>query len=242
MDIDLLACGRMLVKGNSSLSRQQCKLVLLLITAYEQIHRAGWLHLTTKPIKLCIGEPFKLTIKFTPLTLVEHRNISSKMNVDVTVIHRSMLAVLQIFLRGILKCLAGSEMWMPAAGNNMMSLELMLMYLGGNRVPWARIKRNWIYSLQLHETTLWESLLVSAWRMKFDDRAMKRGGKVCGLGQQTERSAIGRTLTGIINSNMTRMEGLPCDPIDLSSSGQIFHCRKRTIKKISNFDLQKSFY
>ena len=28
---------------------------LSLITAYEQIHRAGWLHLTTKPINFCIG-------------------------------------------------------------------------------------------------------------------------------------------------------------------------------------------
>ena len=28
---------------------------LSLITAYEQIHRSGWLHLTTKPINFCIG-------------------------------------------------------------------------------------------------------------------------------------------------------------------------------------------
>src|SRR5436190_1627953 len=28
---------------------------LSLITAYEQIHRSGWLHLTTKPVNFCIG-------------------------------------------------------------------------------------------------------------------------------------------------------------------------------------------
>ena len=28
---------------------------LSLLTAYEQIHRSGWLHLTTKPINFCIG-------------------------------------------------------------------------------------------------------------------------------------------------------------------------------------------
>ena len=69
---------------------------------------------------------------------------------------------------------------------------------------------------------------MSAWRMKFDEQPceVKRGGKVSGLGQQTEQSHWTDDLTGIINSNMTRMEGLPCDPIDLSSSGQIFHCEK----------------
>ena len=61
----------------------------------------------------------------------------------------------------------------PSRRDDMMSLALMLMYLEGDMLPWTEkglTKYHWLHYLRLHDTTLWESLIVSAWKMGFDEQ------------------------------------------------------------------------
>ena len=112
---------------------------LSLITAYEQIHRSRWLHLTTKPINFCIGGTPETRHKVYAIDFGRAQEYIVRRQ-DGREVHRSKrtTGVASSCLFEEFSSVWGDANMVPSRRDDMMSLALMLMYLEGRVFPWTQ--------------------------------------------------------------------------------------------------------
>jgi len=98
------------------------------LTAYEQIHKAGWLHLTTKPINFCVGGTIDTCHKIYAI------DFGRAQRYRVGARHRPKSPFYEYYGKDF------SSLWSdrctPSRRDDIMSLALMLIYLFSSSMPW----------------------------------------------------------------------------------------------------------
>jgi serine/threonine protein kinase len=161
-------------KSNSFSSKTTMQIALSLITAYEQIHQSGWLHLTAKPINFCIGGTAETRHKVYAIDFGRAQKYIVQ-NEFGHKVHRSEgdIGATPSCIHWRFASIWGEAQQTPSRRDDMMSLALMLMYLECNAVPWTEMgltKFEWLEHAKTCKLTLWESLIVSASLMAFDEQ------------------------------------------------------------------------
>ena len=145
------------------------QIALSILTAYEQIHQTGWLHLSTKPLNFCVGGTPETRHK---VYAVDFGRAESYF-ISGTTQHREKK-------KGVRTAgdYAFSSIWTdggrtPGRRDELMSLSLMLMFLGGCKTPWNQIgdrKSTWLQWLRDSETlTLYEEMVLQAWFLGYEE-------------------------------------------------------------------------
>ena len=153
------------------------QIAVSLLTAYEQLHNTGWLHLTAKPRNFCIGGTAATKHK---IYAVDFGRAQRYMEMDLQwgLNHRP-------FLTGVCESPQAEpfqSVWGEKENTNtsrrddMMSLSLALIYMGGYLMPWERARLNreqWIQSLQWgferSMVGVFDEMLVYSYRMKYEE-------------------------------------------------------------------------
>jgi hypothetical protein len=157
-------------KGLSKKSTMQ--IALSLITAYEQIHKSGWLHMTTKPINFCIGGTSKTRQKVYAVDFGRAQKYIIEEFWTGEQIHRpntgEQKQIVHLEFSSIL-----CDEHTPSRRDDMISLILMIMYMERSLSPWQSQgirKSTWFNNLKSKDNVscFWELFIYWALQLEYD--------------------------------------------------------------------------
>lgn len=139
------------------------QIALSILTAYEQIHGTGRLHLSTKPLNFCIGGTPETRHKIYAVDFGRAENYL----VPGTTQHREQKEGVQTAGHYEFSSVWTDEERTPSRRDELMSLSLVLMSLGGCKTPWNQVgdnKLTWLKWIKRCKTrTLYEEIIRIAW-------------------------------------------------------------------------------
>ena len=146
---------------------------LSLLTAYEQLHNAGWLHLTTKPENFCIGgtSATRHKVYLVDFGRAEKYALTDE---DERPNHRpnrktGYPCCLELYLSPNLE--NGDT---PSRRDDLLALGLMLLRFSGTERPWAKMgfagKAEWLTYLDMKEQPdAFESIITHCQQIGYDE-------------------------------------------------------------------------
>ena len=144
-----------------------------LLTAYEQMHQTGWLHLTSKPINFCIGGTAENRHKIYAIDFGRAQKYlltDSEGNQS----HRACKGNHESPQNPAFQSIWGELEITTSRRDDIMSLSLTLLYLAGVDEPWEATKldkRTWIKSLSLgfehSRAEPFENMLIYASKLRY---------------------------------------------------------------------------
>ena len=144
-----------------------------LLTAYQQMHQTGWLHLTSKPINFCIGGTAETRHKIYAIDFGRAQKylvIDSEGNQS----HRECKSDHESPQNPAFQSIWGELEITTSRRDDIMSLALALLYLAGVDEPWEATKldkKMWIKSLSLgfeySRVEPFENMLIYASKLRY---------------------------------------------------------------------------
>ena len=144
-----------------------------LLTAYEQMHQTGWLHLTSKPINFCIGGTAETCHKIYAIDFGRAQKYLVT-DAEGNTSHRAWKRHHESPQNSTFQSIWGELDITTSRRDDIMSLSFTLLYLSGVDAPWKGTglsKQKWIKSLSLElersRVRPFEDILIYASRMKY---------------------------------------------------------------------------
>lgn len=144
-----------------------------LLTAYQQMHQTGWLHLTSKPINFCIGGTAETRHKIYAIDFGRAQKYlvaDSEGNHS----HRVLKGDHESPQNPAFQSIWGELEITTSRRDDIMSLSLALLYLAGVDEPWevAKLdKKTWIKSLssgfEYNRVEPFENMLIYASKLRY---------------------------------------------------------------------------